>query len=293
MIETSEFYGKVHNESFETGLKRIPDNSVDCVLTDPPYLYLEHKLDAPFDENLFFSEVKRILKPAGFIVLFGRGSSFYRWNTMLAEAGFKFKEEIVWDKSYCSSPLMALSRIHETVSIHTKKNGTINRAKVPYLEMKKHDIAGIVTDIKRLKTCLKNTKSLNAVLDFLENNERSYSGVCHASTTISSEIAGCDRCVNVLSAMHSGMNEKSVIKEPRDHYKTIHPTQKPVRLLERLLALVTKPGDFVVDPFAGSGSTIKACINTGRKSTGFEILKEYADSANDSIMHLHPKLELY
>lgn len=143
----------LYNEDCLIGMKRIPDASVDCVLTDPPYLYLKNqKLDRSFDEQAFFAEVKRILKKDGFIVMFGRGTSFYRWNTILADLGFNFKEEIIWDKSYISSPLMAISRVHETVSIYTKGKGTINRCKVPYLEAKAHNIDSIIADIKRLCT---------------------------------------------------------------------------------------------------------------------------------------------
>ena len=134
---------KIYNEDCLIGIKRIHDNSVDCILTDPPYLYLKNqKLDRPFDEQALFSEFKRVLKPTGFVVMFGRGTSFYRWNTVLASLGFEFKEEIIWNKSYCSSPLMALSRVHETVSIHSRK-GVINKVKVPYLEMKGHDLDAI------------------------------------------------------------------------------------------------------------------------------------------------------
>jgi site-specific DNA-methyltransferase (adenine-specific) len=71
------------------------------------------------------------------------------------------------------------------------------------------------------------------------------------------------------------MTEKTIIKQAGEHYDTIHPTQKPVRLLERLLALVTKEGDLVLDPFAGSGSTAIACVNTGRRFIGMEIDDEY------------------
>ncbi|MDR0754158.1 MAG: hypothetical protein LBF04_02095 [Prevotellaceae bacterium] len=97
-------------------IKQIPDSSIDSIITDPPYLYLKNqKLDRPFDEQQFFGEAKRVLKKDGFIVLFGRGTSFYRWNTRLADLGFTFKEEIIWNKVYNSSPLMAMSRVHETL----------------------------------------------------------------------------------------------------------------------------------------------------------------------------------
>lgn len=317
----------VYNEDCETGLKRIPDESVDCVLTDPPYLYLKNqKLDQPFDEDLVFSEFKRILKPKGFVVMFGRGTSFYRWNTKLANLGFQFKEEIVWDKSYCTSPLMAISRVHETISIFTKGKGVINRCKVPYLEMKGHNIDAIMADIKRMSAILHNPKSLKSVLQFLQTNSRDTSDEWGANNlSISSKITKENRCVSVMRSVQTGMgeksiirtdymdtirpregivrrdaktgdracnvmqsieygqNEKTIIKQPRDHYSTIHPTQKPVRLLERLLNLVTQPGDLVVDPFAGSCSTAKACVNTGRHYICFEKDPEYYESGINSL----------
>ena len=51
-------------------LKTLPDNSIDAVVTDPPYLYLGHELDAKFDERLLFSECYRILKPNSLLVFF-------------------------------------------------------------------------------------------------------------------------------------------------------------------------------------------------------------------------------
>ena len=300
---------RIYNEDCLIGMRRIADGSIDCILTDPPYLYLKNqKLDRPFDEAIFFNECKRVLKKDGFIVLFWRGTSFYRWNTILADSGFNFKEEIIWNKSYSSSPLMSISRVHETASVFTKRGGIINRVKVPYLEMKGHDINGIVTDIKRLKATLKNTKSLNAVLNFLENNtsdsgkskedsiiRADYGGRTNRNgITYGDKISNGDRSANVMQSITFGMNEKSIIKQSRDHYATIHPTQKPVRLLERLLALVTQEGDLVLDPFSGSASTAIACINTWRKFLGFEIDGEYYKAAGDRLNnHINNKRNLF
>ena len=268
-------------------MKLLPDESVDVICTDPPYLYLKNqKLDRPFDEAEYFKQVKRVLKKDGFIVLFGRGTSFYRWNTILADLGFTFKEEIIWDKSYCSSPLMAMSRVHETISIHTKGNGTINKVKVPYLEMKGHDINAIITDIKRLKTTFKNTKSLSAVIEFLENNYLGAEGIAHKCIITQSPLTKPNRCVSVMNSIQNGMNEKSIIKQSGDHYKAIHPTQKPPRLLERLLALVckvepNKPKPLVLDTFRGSASTDIACMNFGVDCISFEIDDEYFDKGEE------------
>ena len=328
---------QLYNEDCIEGLKRIPDGSVDVVLTDPPYLYLKNqKLERQFDEQAFFGHVKRILKKDGFIVMFGRGTSFYRWNTILADIGFHFKEEIIWDKSYCTSPLMAISRVHETVSIHTKGKGIINRCKVPYLEMKGHDPQSIMQDIKRMSAILHNPKSLKAVEDFLKNNKAIYEkDKCHryhvsAQTGFGSEDRGSavmramsegftektiirtdfegkrkgegivrrdagwgDRSCNVMQSLEFGQNEKTIIKQVRDHYATIHPTQKPVRLLERLLNLVSKPGAVVVDPFMGSGSTAIACLNSGRHFMGWEIDKEYFEGAEQRIAAHQQEMGLF
>lgn len=316
---------KIYNEDCQEGIKRIPDASIDCILTDPPYLYLKgQKLDRPFDEKSLFAEFKRVLKPTGFVVIFGRGTSFYRWNTILSDLGFEFKEEIVWDKSYTSSPLMPLSRVHETIVIYTKNGGYINKVKVPYLEMKGHDIDSICQDIKRMRSVLNNTTSLNNVLAYLEDNKKyldkdvvdkynvsrqpGVKQIDRAAAVVSSIENGMneksiirsdrydndkfcktgliaanqpktgDRCCNAINSITQGMNEKSIIRELGNRYKAIHPTQKPVRLLERLLSLTTKPGDVVLDPFSGSCSTAIACVNTNREYIGFEIDKEYYEA---------------
>ncbi|HOD02783.1 MAG TPA: DNA methyltransferase, partial [Clostridiales bacterium] len=261
--------------------------------------------------------------------------------------------------------------------------GTINKVKVPYLEMKGHDLDAIITDIKRLKTTFKNTKSLDAVLAFLENNKMEKDdygkgGVTHPGlftpnrcVSVISNIKGgfkeksvirtdrtdcetftkfgvnadkrqtgdrCtnamqsisfglneksiintydynstdrahnyknnvvaspklkngDRCVYVVSNIIDGQNEKSIIKQVRDHYSAIHPTQKPVRLLERLLALVIpKDKDLkdivVADFFGGSFSTMEAVYNMGMRGIACEIDKEYFEAGKERIENLQPR----
>lgn len=61
----------------------------------------------------------------------------------------------------------------------------------------------------------------------------------------------------------------------------VHPTQKPIPLLESLIDLFTDPGDVVIDPCAGSGSTLVAAANLGRRGYGFEIKKEYVRAFQD------------
>lgn len=273
-------------------MEGIEDGSVDVVLTDPPYKYLNHKLEEDYDEQKFVQHCKRILKPEGFIVIFGRGTSFYRINTILSDHGFTFKEEVIWDKSMISSPLQSLSRVHETVSIHTKGNGKINKCRAPYIEMKKHDIPSIIQDLKRITSGLKNIESLNKVINFLEG-EYVFDGVLNSNpnfTNISSNIKNQDRSISTLKSINEGLIEKSIIKNVRDHYTSIHPTQKPVRLLERILNLVATKGMVCVDPFSGSCSTIEACINLCINYIGIEKDEEYFGLGKARIDKIDKKL---
>ena len=268
----------------------LPDESIDVICIDPPYLYLKNqKLERPFDEPKFFAECKRLLTKKGFIVMFGRGTSFYRWNTILDGLGFVFKEEVIWDKSMGTSPLSTMNRIHETISILTR-GGIINKVKVPYTEMKGHDIDSIIKDFSKIKSALKNTEKLNYLQDFLDNKRSDW----HLDTrftkhSVTTDIRNSgDRAVNVLASICNGLNEKTIIKQVRDHYNTIHPTQKPVRLLERLLALVIpkdKPRNEIVvaDFFAGSMSCMEAVHNMGMRGIATEIDEEYFEKGKQRI----------
>lgn len=64
----------------------------------------------------------------------------------------------------------------------------------------------------------------------------------------------------------------------------IHPTQKPVAVLRRLIELFTDEGDIVIDPVAGSGSTLRACMETNRSGYGFEIKKDFYRAAQEKML---------
>lgn len=71
----------------------------------------------------------------------------------------------------------------------------------------------------------------------------------------------------------------------------VHPTQKPVPLLERLIEIFTDPGDVVIDPCAGSGTTLRAAANLGRKSYGFEVNPKFYKGAVQKVLNkIEPRL---
>jgi site-specific DNA-methyltransferase (adenine-specific) len=76
--------------------------------------------------------------------------------------------------------------------------------------------------------------------------------------------------------------------------RKIHPTQKPVKLLERLIEIFTDEGDVIIDPVAGSGSTLIAAANKNRKAYGFEIKKDFYKQAKeweDDILNYHKEIK--
>ena len=79
-------------------------------------------------------------------------------------------------------------------------------------------------------------------------------------------------------------------KDDKDIPK-IHPAQKPVKLLKKLIETFTDPGDVVIDPCFGSGSTARACLELGRNFYGFEISKEYYKRAKEEMIKL-PEMQL-
>ena len=64
----------------------------------------------------------------------------------------------------------------------------------------------------------------------------------------------------------------------------VHPTQKPEALLYRAVLAASKPGDTILDPFAGSGSTLRAARELGRNSYGFEVSRDFYQKANEQML---------
>ena len=132
---------------------------VDAVITDPPYQYLDHKLDVPFNEERFFKLCYQVLKPDSFLVFFGRGISFARWILICDKLGFKFKEEIVWDKKQISSPFHILKRKHELAVVFVKGNKKMNLILVDKNESNGEDYQSITDALKRITSAIKKIQT--------------------------------------------------------------------------------------------------------------------------------------
>jgi site-specific DNA-methyltransferase (adenine-specific) len=206
---------------------------------------------------------------------------------MLSELGFVFKEEIIWNKLRITSPLTPIGRKHETISIHSL-SGKINKTKVPFIEKYKNDNKKIIDTINRIASTFGNRETFSLLKNYYEKADliytKSVDGYC--VTRSRGSCVNINRTIQFARGLEEGIVEQSIIDESADHYATIHPTEKPVRLLERLLQLVSKEGDLILDPFAGSFSTAETCINLNRDFKGWEIDEEYFNAGKNRILEL-------
>ena len=280
-------------------LARIPDSSIDAIITDPPYLYLNTRhevssFDKPFDERSVFYHYKRILKKTGFLLFFGRGRAFYRWNTIVDSLGFIFKEEIIWNKPKPSSPFLKLGRKHETIAVYgASKASHVRACYFPYKEeldniSVEDAIANIEKNIAHIKQGLKREDILKDIELYLDTGVQRFHlprGKGSGITITASAQHLTYRSIESLRMIQEGRKETDVINitpdiiEMKSDVPPYHPTQKPTRLMERLISIVTDAGDVVLDSFMGSGTTGVACINQGRRFVGMEVDDAYFATA--------------
>ncbi|MCQ2741591.1 MAG: site-specific DNA-methyltransferase [Alphaproteobacteria bacterium] len=84
---------------------------------------------------------------------------------------------------------------------------------------------------------------------------------------------------------HMVFNRFEWKKDDRKEYPKVHPTQKPISVLKRLIEIFTDEGDTVIDPVAGSGSTLRACYELSRNCYGFEIKKDFYKDACEKMLN--------
>lgn len=97
-------------------------------------------------------------------------------------------------------------------------------------------------------------------------------------------------------AMNMGQNLRDLWTFGQTRDKRLHPTQKPLELMERIVELFTNEGDLVVDPFFGSGTTGRAALNLGRRYLGCDITAKYVELARNRMQEAYtpsflPQLE--
>ena len=235
-------------------LENMPDNHVDCIWTDPPYLLSNGGItchagkmvsvdkgdwdksrgweqDLEFTEA-WMSECHRVLKPTGTIWVSGTLHFHPIAGISLIKSGFRLLNDIIWEKPNPPPNLGCRTFTHSTELIYWASKA------------KKGDRPNYVFNYAEMKS---------------EN--------------------GGKQMKTVWQFTAPGRNEKRFGK---------HPTQKPIALIERCIRASTAPDDLVLDPFAGVASTGVAALRMGRRFVGVEVEQEFIDIAHQRLLEITP-----
>ena len=216
-------------------MKEIPNKSVDMILCDLPYGTTACKWDCIIPFDKLWEQYNRIIKDNGAIVLFG--SEPFASNLRISNLK-AYKYDWVWNKKLAGNGILAKKqplKIHENIIVF---NTTKYYPQMIKGKFRKKMTGGL--DTNKVQT-LHNSKTFQPEYE----NDLYYP---------------------------KSIQEFTVANSRRER---LHPTQKPVELLEYIIKTYTNEGDLVLDNCAGSMSTAIACLNTNRKGIMIEKDKEY------------------
>lgn len=311
-MKNSDFINKIIlGDSLEI-LKKLEPNSIDVVLTDPPY-FLD-KLDnnwkykkviskknqkvikslpagMKFDRNQgirFYDwylkvskEVYRVLKPGGFFFSFSSPRLYHRLASAVDDAGFLLRDCFLW--IYTQNQVKAMSLDH-----------FIN--KMPIDKDKKEKIKTKLSGWKtpQIKSSFEPIVMAQKPTDgtFLENILKHDIGLFNTSVRVGDNMFPSN--IFAIDQINEIMDKHFLIKKPNKQEKSDfnnHMTVKPLELCEHLINLsaFSKNG-VILDPFVGSGTTAVAAKRLGKNYVGIDINPEYVQAATDRLNHTQTKL---
>lgn len=239
-------------------MKTIPDNSVDFICCDPPYGTTSIKWDQVIDFNEMWNCYDKIIKPKGVICLFG--SQPFSSQLICSKLNW-FRYELIWNKNKCGSPGLAKYRpmkTHENILVFYKKPGGTYNPQMekgePYSRTSKNP-EGYVGKKNEHNYGLKPRKS------FTNNGTRYPKSILNISRDFSAQ-------------------------------QQVHPTQKPVPLLEWLIKTYSNENEVVLDNCMGSGSCGVAAVNLNRKFIGIELENDYYNISKERISAIENKIDV-
>lgn len=232
-------------------LPLLPAGSVDAIIADPPYGTTACKWDSVIPFDRMWRELKRLIRPRGAIVLFG---SQPFTSALIMSNPDMFRYDWIWRKNMCGHPgnakIMPL-RYHEHVLVFSKNTHTYNPIPSPRVSRASEIVCG-----RPVRSGGDKNRGTGAFLSVTRQYDRMTKGP--------------ESVIDIQSVPNGGGRK-------------IHPTQKPVALLEYLVRTYTNAGDVVLDFVMGSGTTGHACANTDRRFIGIEKDASYFAGAVERI----------
>ena len=231
-------------------MKDIPDGSIDMILADLPYGTTACKWDTIIPLEPLWEQYDRIIKDNGAIVLFG-------------------------SEPFASALIMSNIKEYKATWYWKKERGT------NFVQAKRYPM-------RVIEDCLlfcKGTPTYNPIL----RKVKPYSHVLPKPKTGTSQhmdSKSVDLEGNRIYKSYNTAYPINVLEFSRDNMakgKSLHPTQKPVALLEYLIKTYTNENETVLDNCMGSGTTGVACLNTNRNFIGMELDETYFNIAKERI----------
>jgi site-specific DNA-methyltransferase (adenine-specific) len=279
----------LHGDALQL-LKGIPDQSVHLVITDPPYfidgmgedwdksqletrarkagvvgsLPVGMKFD-PAQSKAFYTfmlpvaqHAMRVLKPGGFFIAFSQARLYHRLAAAAEDAGFEIRDMLAWNyegqaKAFSMNHFIKKMKLSDDEK--TRLLGRLGGRKTPQLKPQMEPM--ILAQKPRIGT-------------FVENWLQHEAGLVDTSQSLDGKFPG-----NLMAVAKPSREEKGAGNE--------HLTVKPTALMGHLIALFSAPGQLVLDPFAGSGTTGVSALRAGRDFIGMEIEREYVAIARARI----------
>ena len=235
-------------------MKSIPDGSIDAIIADIPYWTTKCSWDQVIPFEPMWAELKRIIKPNGAIVLFGSEP----FSSALRMSNIKqYKYDWKWDKIKGSSSMLA------------KIMPLKNYEDIIIFWIGKINYFPIMTDSDK-----KNIR--NRQKNFIKSHDWSVYWKTQWYIWDAEDKKRYPKSIISISSQSNELHQS----------KKVHPTQKPVALLEYLIKTYTNEWETVLDFTFGSGTCGVACKNTNRNFIGIEMDKWYFDIAQERINNL-------
>ena len=247
----------LHGDCLEL-MKDIPDKSIDMILADLPYGTTACKWDEIIPFEPLWEQYERVIKDNGAIILFGSEpfSSALRMSNIKS-----YKYDWIWKKN--------------------KPQGFLNAKKMPLKDYENISVFAKSTTIYNPQGLIKIDKVIKNGGTKNTTSNKANGDKTSANNAIKNE----------FYKQENTNYPRQVIEFKNSGSKQVHPTQKPVPLLEYLIKTYTNEGETVLDNCMGSGSTGVACKNTGRNFIGIELDDKYFDIAKERIENHDVKME--
>ena len=249
-----------------TEMKRLAEEGikVDMVLTDPPYGTTACKWDSviPFDE--MWNCLNQLTYEDTPILLFG--SEPFSSNLRMSNI-YNYRYDWIWYKNngtnFVNAKKMPM-KYHEIISVFYKKLPTYNPQFQDYSA--------------KTKKRFKQGEKVNKTKELENPTDRIHGGLAIGHSGFDYNRGKYPESVQFFKVVHNANGTK------------LHPSQKPIELLEYFIKTYTNPNDTVLDFTMGSGSTGVACQNLNRNFIGIELEEEYFKIANERIRSVQTKL---